>query len=125
MRSRKMAITTKKNWILFYFLGWLDLDTMGSPGSLRWAGVLGGEYGSSVRTCAKMTGQRVASAQLLLTEGTLKVGFLVTRENVPLQVVPTVEARFTTRILALIVLRRRLWEVGVVWVLCPRRRRRA
>lgn len=120
-----MAITTKKNWILFYFLGWLDLDTMGSPGSLRWAGVLGGEYGSSVRTCAKMTGQRVASAQLLLTEGTLKVGFLVTRENVPLQVVPTVEARFTTRILALIVLRRRLWEVGVVWVLCPRRRRRA
>ena len=115
----------KKNWILFYFLGWLDLDTMGSPGSLRWAGVLGGEYGSSVRTCPKMAGQRIASAQLLLTEGTLKVWFLVTRENVPLQVVPTVEARFATRILALIVLRRRLWEVEVVWVLCPRRRRRA
>src|SRR5258706_4590731 len=93
---------------------------MGSPGSLRLAGVLGTEYSSSVRTCPKMTGQRIASAQLLLTEATLKVGFLVTREDVPLEVVSTVEARFTTRILAFIVLWRRLWEVEVVWVLCAR-----
>ena len=93
-----------------------------SYGSLCWSGVLGSEYSSSIRTCPKMTGQRIASAQLLLAEGTLKVGFLMTRENVSLEVVSPVEARFTTRILAFILLRRRLWEVEVVWVLYPRRR---
>jgi hypothetical protein len=71
-----------------------------------------------------MAGQRVAAAQLLEAEGTLKVGFLVTRENVPLKVISTVKTRFTSRILAFILFRRRLWEVEVVWVLCPGRRAR-
>jgi len=62
-----------------------------------------------------MAGQRVAPAQLLQTELTLKLGLLVTREDVPLQVVSTVEARVTTRILAFVLFRRgRLREAEVV-----------
>lgn len=95
---------------------------MALPGSLVWSGVLSSEYSSSVRTCPKMTGQGVASAQLLQTEGTLKVGLLVTRENVALEVVSTVEAGFATRILAFVLFRGRLWEVEVVWVLWAGRR---
>lgn len=78
--------------------------------------MMGSEDSSSVRTGAKMAGQGVAPAELLQTERTLKVGVLVTRKNVALEVVPTVEARVTIRVLALILLWRGLWEVEVVWV---------
>ena len=63
-----------------------------------------------------MTGQRVAPAQLLQTEGTLEVGLLVAGEDVPLEVVPAVEARVAVWILAPILFRGRLWEVEAVWV---------
>ena len=63
-----------------------------------------------------MTGQRVAPAQLLQTEGTLEVGLLVAGEDVPLEVVPAVEARVAVWILAPVLFRGRLWEVEAVWV---------
>jgi len=66
-----------------------------------------------------MAGQCIAPAQLLLTEWTLKVGLLVTGENVALEAVPAVEARITVWVLASVLLRGRLWEVEVVWVRRP------
>ena len=101
-----------------------DPGTLGvTPRSLRRWRVSGSEHSSSIRTCAIVAGQSIAPTQFLLTEWTLKVGLLVTGENVALKVVPTVEARLAVGVLTSVLFRGRLWEVEVVWVRRPPGRR--